>query len=193
MRALRQERGFTLIEVVISIALGSLIAASIGGVLLQSLILPGRSIAELVLAQEVRTLTTWLRLDGNKAQSFQLGLDEGDYGSFYWLDYATYPPTRRTVQYYWEEGIVYRLPTIEGDPEAPIPLIKNVQSATDVTFAVVESEHALNERSVLRLLRVSAPSAMRRSPAPAPISSKGAARSCSSGSRETISPSSAYR
>ena len=155
MRALRQERGFTLVEVVISIALGSLIAASLGGVLLQSLIIPGRSISELVLAQEVRTLTTWLRLDGNKAQSFQLGVDEGDYGSFYWLDYGTYPPTRRTVQYYWEEGIVYRLPTIEGDPEAPIPLIKNVESADDVTFAVVESEHALNDKSVLRLLKVS--------------------------------------
>lgn len=155
MRGLRNQRGFTLIEVVISIALGSLIAASLGGVLLQSLIIPGRSISELVLAQEVRTLTTWLRLDGNKAQSFQLGVDEGDYGSFYWLDYATYPPTRRTVQYFWEEGTVYRLPTIEGDPEAPIPLIRNVESATDVTFALTESEHALNDQSVLRLLQVS--------------------------------------
>lgn len=154
MREPRQENGFTLIEVIISIALGTLIAASIGGVLLQSLIIPGRSIAELVLAQEVRSLTTWLRLDGNKAQSFQLGLDEGDYGSFYWLDLSTYPPTRRTVQYYWAEGIVYRLPTVEGDPEAPIPLIKNVENPTDVTFVLTESEHPLNDDSTLRLLRV---------------------------------------
>lgn len=148
------EKGFTLVEMAASIALGGLILAGISGILWQFQRLPSRSVSRLTVQQEMRTATTWVRLDANKAQSFQAGTSP-EYGTFRWLDFSAFPATRREVTYFWEDGVMYRQPTTEGVAEPRIPLVRHIEEVGDVVFSVTETPHDLVSTSTERVLTAS--------------------------------------
>ena len=168
MRTRSGEHGITLLEVVITLALTAVLVPVIGGVLWEFQRIPARTVPRLPISQEMRIATTWIRLDANKAQSFEAGT--GDvYGTFRWLDFSTFPATRHKVVYFWEEGselnpaatdsplnygVLYRQPYTEGVSEPKIPLNRHLATSTDLTFAVTEEEHEANSLSTKRVLKV---------------------------------------
>jgi hypothetical protein len=150
-RLLRTQAGLTLVEAVVSMALASLILAGVGSVLMAVLTIPGQGIGRLAAEQGLRNLSTWVRNDGANAESFHPGSGT-IYGTFHWLDRSTYPPTRRSAAYYWDDETILRLLTTEGVPEDPIPLAREVLDPSDVVFSVVEREHEANPDSLQHLL-----------------------------------------
>jgi hypothetical protein len=150
-RLLRSQAGLSLIEAVVSLALASLVLAGIGSVLVAVLTIPGQGIARLAAEQGMRNLATWVRNDGANAESFNPGSGTV-YGTFHWLDRSTFPPTRRSAAYYWDNETVFRMLTTEGVPEDPIPLARNVLDPADAVFSVVEEPHVANPDSLQHLL-----------------------------------------
>ena len=86
-----------------------------------------------------------------KAQSFQTATPPS-FGTFRWLDFSSFPPARHKVSYFWEDEVLYRQPSTDGELEPRIPLARNVSSSADVSFSVTESEHPSNRFSTERLL-----------------------------------------
>ena len=165
-------RGLTLVELAVSLAISGLILAAVAGALYQFQRTPDRQNQRVVLNQELREATTWIRRDANKAQSFQ-ALTSTTYGTFRWLDYSTFPPTRHEVDYFWEEGnelnpsatespfnygVLYRQVTEEGVAELRMPLARHVLTTTDISFTVTDADHELNSFSTKRVLSVTATS-----------------------------------
>ena len=95
----RGQQGWGLLETVIVLAICGLLLSSLGPTLWQFQRLPNWASAQLVVLPELRNAGEWIRLDANKAQSFAAGTG-GSYGTFRWLDYATFPATSYEVQYY---------------------------------------------------------------------------------------------
>lgn len=150
---MRGSRGMTLIELIVALALGSLVMTGLGALIIQVIVIPDGGVPRLAVEAELRIATKWVRLDANKAQSF-LAQASPAYGTFYWLDFSTYPPTRRSSAYFWDEGVLYRQPTVEGVTEPPIPLVRHVTHAADVTFQVSTADHALNADVAEQILTV---------------------------------------
>ena len=162
-----RDAGFTLIEIVLTMAVAGLLIPIIAGIVWQFQRIPDSTVARLHIQQEMRVATTWIRMDGNKAQSFEAGT--GDvYGTFRWLDFSTFPATRHKVAYFWEEGsevnpaavappfnfgVLYRQPDAEGVAESRVPLIRHVANKSDVAFIISEEEHEVNS-STKRVLTI---------------------------------------
>lgn len=153
MRGARRSRGFTVVEMAVALAIGAIVLGGVSSIVYQVSVLPDEGTSRVTLIQEARNLATWLRLDGTKAQSFKAGTSP-TYGTFYWQDFSTYPPTRRKVTYYWDDGIVYRQPTTEGTAENPIPLLRHTTSASDAMFTVATRAHDANPQAIEQLLTV---------------------------------------
>ena len=150
---MHNSRGMTLIELVVALALGSLVMSGVGALIIQVIVIPDEGVPRLVVEEELRIATSWLRLDANKAQSF-FAQGSPTYGTFYWLDFSTYPPTRRSSAYFWDEGVLYRQPTVEGVAEDPIPLVRHIADPSDITFDLSSAAHALNPDAIEQILTV---------------------------------------
>ena len=158
----------TLVEVAVTLAIFGIVLPVVGGILWQFQTTPSRNSARLPIQQEMRVATTWIRLDANKAQSFEAGTGD-TYGTFRWLDFSTFPATRYKVVYTWDEGtevnpaatasplnygILHRQPSTDGVAEAKIPLIRHLAATTDATFTIDEEVHEANSESTKRVLTV---------------------------------------
>lgn len=75
----RYARGFTLVEVLISIAILSVITGVLVMVVYQFLHIPRSAIDELAVASALRNAAVWLMRDGNESRSFS---EEGTCGTF---------------------------------------------------------------------------------------------------------------
>ena len=151
---MRNQAGLTLIEVVVGLAITGLILGSIAGVLVRVQRVPDEGAARLTLVQELRRTSTFLRTDANMALSFATGV-EPEYGTFYWFDFAIYPPTRRSAAYYWDDGMIYREAAIDGVTDSLLPLMRHASSASDVSFTITPLPHPQAAASTERLLTVS--------------------------------------
>ena len=136
-------RGLTLIETILALALTSLVITGGVGLVVTFIVVPDEGVPRLVVEQELRNAATLLRQDGNDAQSF-VAEPSPDYGTFRWLDFATFPPTRHSARYFWDDGILYRQAAIEGASEARIALVTHIADPGDVVLALGEQPHALN-------------------------------------------------
>lgn len=131
----RGQKGFTLVQVVIVLAIGALLLGGLVGVLWQFQIIPDRASAQLVVVPELRRSANWIKFDANKAQSFAAGTAP-EYGTFRWLDYSTFPATSYEVKYYLDGNTLYRQVSIDDVPSPPMTLARHIASQSDVTFAV---------------------------------------------------------
>lgn len=165
---MRGQRGFSLVELSVVLAIFTLVTTGVGGTVFFLQRVPPDQIARLQLQEELRSATMWVRFDANKAQSFQPGAG-AEYGTFRWVDFSTFPATRRKVVYFTQEGdvanpsattapfnylILYRQPYTEGVAGSVIPLMRHIATASDVVFSVASNPHFANFTAIERVLSV---------------------------------------
>lgn len=130
---MRAEKGFTLVEVMISIVIGAMLLTVLAGVMPTLLRLSPRLGEKLEVEHELSLAESWLSRDTRAAQAFHL-LPQPEYGFFEWKDYTTgrsykaiyyYDPARRELWRRLEEN---------GMLKSSSPIAHHVARPEDVNF-----------------------------------------------------------
>ena len=150
---LRSQQGVTLVELSASLAIAGILIAGVVAAITGFQSGPRRSIGEVAIRDQLRTATGIIREDTAKAATFQPG-SAPRYGSFRWLDYSTFPPVRHHVQYYWEEGVLFREAYVDQDSFGPLALVRHVAAPEDVSFAIVSRPNSEVATVEVRMLAV---------------------------------------
>lgn len=109
---MRGERGFTLVEVMVSIVIGAMLLTVLAGVVPALLRLSPGLGEKLEVEHDLSLAETWLSRDARSAQSFH-PLSQPEYGAFEWEDYSAgnfyraiyyYDPGRRELWRRLEEN-----------------------------------------------------------------------------------------
>jgi prepilin-type N-terminal cleavage/methylation domain-containing protein len=146
----RTQRGFTLIELTIAIAIAGLIMGAVGSAFYYILIVPPEQSDRLTAINELRFALERIQQDGVQAQSFTNSEQPLNppfsnppyYGYFYW-DYFD-PDSgawwgNHTVAYSYDNGQLTRDESIDGDLTTTIILAFHIAAAGDVSFAYDEN------------------------------------------------------
>jgi len=138
---LRKNRGFNLIEVLIALAISSLMLPVIGGAFYMLMTIPDNERTELTATNEVRSAADWITWDAIRAADFTYG-DEPVYCTFSWEDRTGAIIYSYEVEYRWDNGKLIREETVERweteqwllDSQYGLAIARNIESYSDVTF-----------------------------------------------------------
>jgi len=132
MRKLRA--GFTLVEVVIALAISGIIMASVVTVLSLLLNLPVPMSDELAALDNLRQAVQWVSADARQAESFVAGT-QPDYGTFAWVDRFVSPAVAHSVRYYYSaaDSSLVREETAGGSPSSRV-LSTHIAAYGDVSL-----------------------------------------------------------
>jgi prepilin-type N-terminal cleavage/methylation domain-containing protein len=134
MKTLTGERGLTLIEVVIVMAVAGIILPVILGVFYLLVWMPAQRDNILTALNDVRTAAQQIVDDGNKAQSFAPACAP-DYGTLSWTDYSSSPVTQE-IRYYYAQGNLYREHKAGGTVVSSTAIARHIADYRDVRFEV---------------------------------------------------------
>lgn len=129
----RAQRGFTLIEVVITLAIMAIVVPALGALLLQVVRIPPKTQETLQLVNGARQAQIRLELDGMKAQSFVLGSNP-DYGTFSWYDYTASPTVRYQTRYYFDVSRLRRELSVNGIVSTDDVVTEALSQYSDLTL-----------------------------------------------------------
>ncbi len=101
------ERGMTLMEVVIALAVSGILLTSLASILAGIVRIPVKVSSELAASQGIQNAVLAITEDANIAQSFAPG-EAPDYGTFTWTEYTSASPVRVTARYYWADEKLFR-------------------------------------------------------------------------------------
>jgi len=133
MKRLSSQQGFTLLEIVIVIAISGLLAAVMSPVVSAFLrVLPWEH-AEITAMHDLQQLSHWLTQDGNAALSFTAGTPP-DYGTFYGLELAGGGTTRVDVRYFHQGTYMMREVTKNQVLISTERVADNIAEYGDVVF-----------------------------------------------------------
>ena len=144
---LRSQRGLTLIELVVSLAISTVITTGAVAILIQLNVLPIRAGAHLLVQAELRTASSWIRADSMQSQSFTPGTSP-EYGTFQWTDLSLVPAEARQVTYSRQDGTLLR----QENGQAAQALVHHVAQQSDVDFKVQETAHPGSPTATVRTL-----------------------------------------
>jgi len=132
MRKLRA--GFTLVEVIIALAISGMIMASLVTVLSLLLNLPVPMSDELAALDNLRQAVQWISADARQAESFVAGT-QPDYGTFARVDRSVSPAIAHSVRYYYSAGdsALVREETAGGSPSSQM-LSTHIAAYGDVSL-----------------------------------------------------------
>ena len=150
----RGQIGLSLIEVTAAMAVSAMVLTGVTYAVTELNSGPGQAVTEIALADQVRSATSVIRDDAARAQSYEAG-GGGLYGTFRWLDLETFPPERNRVDYTWEDGVLFRERTVEGEAQGSLALVRHVLAQDDVTFALAAAPNPSAATSAERALTVS--------------------------------------
>ena len=102
MKLFEQQAGFTLIEVMASLAIAGSMVGMLAGVIAIQTRLPVKARSEQVASQQVQRGVLLITEDASRAQSFAAGADP-DYGTFSWFEFSGVSPISTTARYFWEQ------------------------------------------------------------------------------------------
>ncbi|MFP3975374.1 MAG: PulJ/GspJ family protein [Chloroflexota bacterium] len=132
---MRNERGFTLLEVVLALIIGSmLLTVLVAAMPAVVRILPQVS-NTLDLQNDIQISRQWLARDAHSSQTFEL-LSAPDYGAFEWSDYTSTPHTHYMVTYSYHterESLVRRVER-NGELQSTTDVASNVPNEQDIEF-----------------------------------------------------------
>lgn len=131
----RNQRGFTLIELVIVMAITSLMMGAIGSIFYQVLVVPPRESDHLTAINELRLALDRIQHDGVQAQSFTPDTDQ-NYGYFTWTDYPSL--NDHTVAYRYDGGQLIREESIDGELPTTTVIAFHIAYIPDVVFSYDE-------------------------------------------------------
>jgi prepilin-type N-terminal cleavage/methylation domain-containing protein len=140
---IKRKRGFTLLEVIVALAVTVLIMPAIVAALIVFMTIPGEEGNELTAIHNVRTEADWITLDGMRAREFSPGSGPV-YGTFYWEDYTIEPADHYEVEYRFKDGKLMRNETVKSwdgvdeewviESEKLIAIARYMGNSSDVEF-----------------------------------------------------------
>ena len=129
------EKGVTLIEVALSLAVIGLLLVPVAGVINQFIFIPAQWAASVLVMNESRGVARWIAEDARQARTFTPGAAP-DYGTFSWVDRTGFPVVTYTVRYTHESSTtsLKRVETIDGDGQTFV-IADRIQVYEDVSIA----------------------------------------------------------
>ena len=147
MTKLTSQAGVSLIDLVISLAIGAVIIVPLASILAFELRVPIKTRSELTASQQIQKATLLLTEDASTAQSFTAGVGL-DYGTFSWFEFSGVSVIPVTARYFWAldadhpkgYGNVLRELTRDGEVTPPQIVMEGVATSTDLTLQHVASK-----------------------------------------------------
>ena len=122
-RLKKGERGFTLIEVLIAIAITGIIAAAITGAIFQVFNVNTRSSNRMIAVRQVQQAGKEVSKDVLQSQPDKIDYDELPDGYFLLLGWTDWEGQENDVSYKIEDNKLQRTHTIDGEPASTAPPI----------------------------------------------------------------------
>jgi prepilin-type N-terminal cleavage/methylation domain-containing protein len=134
-REAKNEKGFTLLELVLSLLIGAMLVVVLGAVLPTVVRIYPQAAYKLEIEHDLEMSRTWLARDAHAANSFTL-LSSPAYGSFEWHDYLTNPAVTRTISYYYDSSAtsLMRMEEENGVIIGTVSVARNILEEKDVNF-----------------------------------------------------------
>ena len=133
MRTLGGQRGFSLIEVVVVLAISAVLIVPLGSVAVGQFVVPARIAEDISATHRKAQISTSLSQDSLAAQAFTLGGDPV-YGTFSWSEFGRDSPVPVTARYLWDDGAVLRIETRGVQSSPSLVVIDAVDVYSDVEF-----------------------------------------------------------
>ncbi|MDP2950474.1 MAG: type II secretion system protein [Chloroflexota bacterium] len=136
-RWLAAERGATLVEVAVVLAIIGILLPSLASIVAGLVRIPVKTQSELIASQGIQNAVLAITEDANMAQSFTPGV-EPDYGTFTWHEFSGASPVEVTARYYWADQQVFRALDRRTNPLIPEEsrrvVVDGVLQYADVVF-----------------------------------------------------------
>lgn len=139
MTGFRSEKGITLLELTVSLAVAAILFPTLVWFILVSIREPPRMNTKLTATRELETASFWLLKDARSAETFT-SLSEPQYGYFSWTDFTGGSSVEYKATYYYEEGELRRKLEANGVVESDLAIALNIAEYGDVSFQWFPSE-----------------------------------------------------
>ncbi len=137
MSGARGPKGFTLVELAISLAILGLLTPLIAGIIFAVNLYPGRASSDVKAQQDLQLFGRWITTDANRGTAFSTtSLSPYEYGVFSWTEYGTGTPSSVLVTYEYDPdaNIVYREIDRNGAVDIVVDVARHVADFGDVSF-----------------------------------------------------------
>lgn len=124
------QSGFTLIEMIIVIAITGIIAGGIAAAVFQIFDVNGRSVVHMTAVKEVEDAAHWIIRDAQMAQNVNLTAPGGFPLTLTWVEWDN---TRNDVTYSLQNGELQRSHSINGEPPTVTAVIRHINSDPQMT------------------------------------------------------------
>lgn len=136
------KKGFTLLEVLIGLALSSLVLVGLGNSMHIFIFLPQQSSDKMTAIQDLEQASSWITADANMAQTFT-SLSSPQYGRFDWTDRTATSPSSYSVVYYHESGQLMRQESVNDVVQSSNAIARNITGQSDILFQWTPSTYSL--------------------------------------------------
>ncbi len=133
MRRLAQTGGFTLVEMVVALAVSGMLMSILATSFYMLAKTPAEQSDQLNAVEDLRFAARWLTRDGQLAQTFASGTSP-DYGSFSWADYMSSDPVTRSVTYAYSGTYLLRNEYVNSSLVSSQVVARNIADYNDVSF-----------------------------------------------------------
>jgi prepilin-type N-terminal cleavage/methylation domain-containing protein len=147
-----RQRGVTLIEMIIVLAISGIIMAPIAAAFYQFIYLPTLQADKLTTISDLRNATVWLTEDSRSAQLFTPSCSP-DYGTFNWTDYTASPPKTYAARYYYADGSLYRELSEDEQVVSTISIARHIENYDDIRFTVTGALLIVEIKSTIESIR----------------------------------------
>ena len=147
MRKPGNQRGFTLLELIISISISALILPLVAGVIFMLQLFPQRTEADIQAQQDLQLVGQWVTIDANRASKISTdSLGENEYSVFSWTEYGgdSLVAVKVTYRYDAADTSLVREVTRNGVLDRISIIAQNIAAFDDVTFSSTPPTFGLN-------------------------------------------------
>jgi prepilin-type N-terminal cleavage/methylation domain-containing protein len=124
-------KGFTLVELLIGLALTGMVVTSLAAAVFGLIWLPGRPQDTLTATRDLEQASLWLSWDGSRAEGFA---PTPGYGTFAWVDRSGAAPVSYQASYSFSSGELVREEKQDGVTQSAVSIARNIAQASDVAF-----------------------------------------------------------
>lgn len=135
IRETKNEKGFTLLEIVLSMLIGAMLIVVLGAALPAVVRIYPQAAYKLDIEHDLEMSRTWLARDAHAASRF-ISLSSPSYGSFEKHDYLATPTVIRTITYYYDSTTTSLMRMEEENDviTGTASVARNILGEKDVTF-----------------------------------------------------------
>ena len=135
-KIIRSQRGFTLLEIIVSLLIIGIIMVPVGSILYLFIFSPAQLTAAVTVANNSRNAVRQIAEDARQATSFSTSTDP-EYGTFVWTDRTRFPVSTHSVRYLFSdpESSLLREETV-GSSTLVSLVSSNIQDYEDVSIVL---------------------------------------------------------